>query len=62
LDAIQTPSIYDARRLQRDLAWLLAAKFAALGILWLLFFSAVHQPAIDASAAGRQLAVGAATP
>lgn len=45
------------RRLQRDLAWLLALKFAALGALWLLFFSAAHQPAIDASAVSRQLEV-----
>jgi type VI protein secretion system component VasF len=50
------------RRLQRDLLWLLALKFAALGVLWLLFFSAVHQPAVDASAASRQLAVAGSTP
>jgi hypothetical protein len=48
--------------LRRELAWLLAAKFAALGLLWLLFFSAAHQPAIDASIAGRQLAVAASAP
>jgi hypothetical protein len=41
----------------RDLAWLLALKFAALGVLWLLFFSAAHRPAVDAAAASRQLAV-----
>jgi cytochrome bd-type quinol oxidase subunit 1 len=42
---------------QRDLLWLLALKFAALGLLWLLFFSAAQQPAVDAAAASRQLAV-----
>jgi hypothetical protein len=43
--------------LQRDLLWLLGLKFAALGLLWLLFFSTAQQPAIDAAAASRQLAV-----
>jgi hypothetical protein len=53
----------DARRsLRRDIAWLLAIKFAALGLLWVLFFSAAHQPAMDASAASRQLAVTASAP
>jgi len=46
-------------RLQRDLPWLLALKFAALGLLWLLFFSAAQRPAVDAAAASRQLAVEA---
>jgi hypothetical protein len=50
------------RHLRRDLAWLLAVKFAALGLLWLLFFSAAHQPAVDASAASRQLAVAGSSP
>ncbi len=45
------------RHLQRDLLWLLGLKFAALGLLWLLFFSTAQQPAIDAAAASRQLAV-----
>lgn len=50
----------DRRRgLRRDLAWLLAIKLAALGLLWLLFFSPAHQPAVDASAATRQLAASA---
>jgi hypothetical protein len=44
-------------RLQRELLWLLALKFAALGLLWLLFFSAAQRPAVDAAAASRQLAV-----
>jgi len=48
--------------LRRDLAWLLAAKFAALAVLWMLFFSAAHQPRVDASAASRQLAVAAPMP
>jgi hypothetical protein len=49
-------------RLRRDLAWLLAMKFAALGLLWLLFFSTAHQTAVDASAASRQIAVTASAP
>jgi hypothetical protein len=48
------------RNLRHDLAWLLVLKFAALGLLWVLFFSAAHQPAVDASAASRQLAITAA--
>jgi hypothetical protein len=52
----------DPRLLGRGLAWLLAVKFAALGVLWLLFFSAAHQPAVDASAASRQLAVAGSSP
>jgi hypothetical protein len=50
------------RHLRRDLAWLLAVKFAALGLLWLLFFSSAQQPTVDASAAGRQLAVAGSAP
>jgi hypothetical protein len=52
----------DDPRLGRDLAWLLAVKFAALALLWLLFFSATHRPAVDASAASRQLAVAESSP
>jgi hypothetical protein len=70
LSGIRILSIYGTRRpandphrhLRRDLAWLLAAKFAALGLLWMLFFSADYQPAIDATAASRQLALAAPTP
>jgi hypothetical protein len=58
LSGIRIPSDHH-RLLRRDLAWLLAAKFAALGLLWMLFFSAAHQPAIDATAASRQLALAA---
>jgi len=47
--------------LWRDLSWLLAMKFTALGLLWLLFFSAPHPP-VDASDASRQLAVAASAP
>jgi hypothetical protein len=65
VSGIRIQSISDAgkpladhrRNLRRDLAWLLAVKFAALGLLWVLFFSAPHQPAVDASAASRQLAI-----
>jgi hypothetical protein len=42
--------------------WLLAIKFAALGLLWLLFFSGAHQSAPDASAASRQFAIAGSAP
>jgi hypothetical protein len=60
----RTASLAASRRhhLRRDLAWLLAVKFAALGLLWLLFFSSAHQSPVDASSASRQLAVTASTP
>ena len=58
-DRTRGGSIHHA--LWRDLSWLLAMKFAALGLLWLLFFSAAHQP-VDASDASRQLAVAASAP
>ena len=53
------PGADHRRGLRRDLAWLLAIKLAALGLLWLLFFSPAHQPPVDASAATRQLAASA---
>jgi hypothetical protein len=56
------PGMDHRRSLRRDLAWLLALKFAALALLWLMFFSAAHQPAMDASAASRQLAVAGPAP
>jgi hypothetical protein len=60
----RTASTATSRRhdLRRDLAWLLAVKFAALGLLWLLFFSSAHQSPVDASSASRQLAVAASAP
>jgi hypothetical protein len=48
--------------LRRELAWLLAAKFAALGLLWLMFFSSAHRSPVDAASASRQLAVATSTP
>jgi hypothetical protein len=48
--------------LRRELAWLLAAKFAALGLLWLMFFSSAHRPTVDAASASRQLAVATSAP
>jgi len=56
----RNPGAGASRHLRRDLAWLLAIKFAALALLWLLFFSAAHRPMIDAAAASQQLAVAAA--
>ena len=43
--------------LRRHLAWLLFLKFAALAVLWALFFSPAHRTTVDAAAAQRQLAV-----
>lgn len=43
--------------LRRHLTVLLALKLAALVLLWALFFSPAHRTAVDAEAAGRQLAV-----
>lgn len=58
--ATACPPDRDLRRgLGRDLAWLLAIKLVALGLLWLLFFSPAHQPPVDAAAATRQLAASA---
>jgi hypothetical protein len=62
LRGMRIQAISGRHNLRRDLAWLLAAKFAALGLLWLMFFSAAHQAPIDASATSRQLAVGAPAP
>jgi hypothetical protein len=56
------PEAGGRRGLRRDLAWLVAVKFAALGLLWLLFFSPAHQPAVDASAASQRLAVAGSAP
>ena len=46
------------RGLRRELGWLLAAKLAALLILWALFFSADQRPGADAVTTGQQLALG----
>jgi hypothetical protein len=62
LSGIRTHTTCGRHNLPRDLAWLLAVKFAALGMLWLMFFSTAHQSPVDASAASRQLAVAASTP
>jgi hypothetical protein len=43
--------------MKRELTWILAAKLAALGLLWALFFSGAHRVAIDAPATSRQLGV-----
>jgi hypothetical protein len=41
--------------MRRHLAWILAVKFAALALLWVLFFSPAHRTKVDARDAGRQL-------
>jgi len=41
--------------MKRELTWILAAKLAALALLWLLFFSGAHRLAVDAPATSRQL-------
>jgi hypothetical protein len=43
--------------MKRELTWILAAKLAALGLLWVLFFSGAHRVAVDAPATSRQLGV-----
>jgi hypothetical protein len=43
--------------MKRELTWILAAKLAALGLLWALFFSGGHRVAIDAPATSRQLGI-----
>jgi len=45
------------RGLKRRLAWLLAIKFAALMLMWYLFFSPPHRQHIDGEAASERLAV-----
>jgi hypothetical protein len=46
------------RRIMRhEIAWILAAKFLALGFLWILFFSSSHRPHIDAEVTSQQLAI-----
>lgn len=37
-------------RLTRDIALVLAVKAAALVLIWFLFFSPTHRPAVDAAA------------
>jgi hypothetical protein len=43
--------------MKRELTWILAAKLAALGLLWALFFSGAHRPPVDAPATSRQLGI-----
>jgi hypothetical protein len=45
------------RRLSRELVGLIAIKFAALALLWWLFFSPAHRTAVDAVSAGQRLGV-----
>jgi len=45
------------RALQRELAWLMTLKVAALALLWWLFFSPPHPSAVDGEAASRRFAV-----
>lgn len=43
--------------MKRELTWILAAKLAALALLWALFFSGGHRVPADAPATGRQLGI-----
>ena len=43
------------RRLSHELVALIALKFAALILLWWLFFSPAHRTVVDADGAGRRL-------
>lgn len=45
------------RTLRRELSWLLVLKFAALALLWWLFFSPAHRAPVDAQAESRRLGV-----
>lgn len=45
--------------LRRHIALLVAAKFAALILLWALFFSPTHRTHVDSRAAGEHLAATA---
>lgn len=45
------------QRIGRDLAWLLAGKAVALGLLWYVFFSGTNRPDPDAAAASRHFAL-----
>jgi len=45
------------RPFRRHLTLLLLAKFAALLLLWALFFSPAHRTTVDSDATGRRLAV-----
>jgi hypothetical protein len=45
------------RRLGGELAVLIAVKFAALALLWWLFFSPPHRTAVDPQAASQRLGV-----
>lgn len=49
------------RALRRELTGLLLVKFAALGLLWWLFFVPAHRSPVDAHAASRQFGVAPRT-
>jgi hypothetical protein len=43
--------------MKREIGWLMLAKLAALLILWALFFSPAHRPAVDGSVTADRLAL-----
>lgn len=45
------------RRLGGELAVLIALKFAALALIWWLFFSPAHRSAVDAESASQRFGV-----
>jgi len=49
------------RRMRRELIGLLLLKFAALALLWGLFFSPAHRSVVDARATGERLGMVHAT-
>jgi hypothetical protein len=61
LDAVATTVGWRAA-LGRDVSLLLLFKALALALLWWLFFSPAHRPAVDPAATGRHLALEAAPP
>jgi hypothetical protein len=52
---VATPSAAWRVALRRHLAWLLLLKFAALVLLWALFFSPAHRVRVDAGVIGEHL-------
>jgi len=62
-DAGAAPTLSWRRALRRELAWILVVKFAALTLLWALFFRGPHASLLDAGALAQRLGLnGAAHP
>ena len=53
------PALSWRRALRRELAWILLIKFAALMLLWALFFRGPHASLLDAGALAQRLGLPA---